>query len=899
MTTVLFSAKNAANGTELWVTDGTDAGTHLVTDIYSGSTGSYPPYVTSLGNGRAVFAASDPTHGKEVWVTDGTAAGTTLLKDINPGSMGSFPGGIMHGGFFALGNGQALFAADDGNTKYGTELWITDGTAAGTHLVKDINPGSAGDSNPSEFAALGNGKVLFQADDGTHGFELWVTDGTSAGTMLVKDIYASFPNSYPSHITALGNGKAVFQASNGTHSVNGSTPYGNELWVTDGSPTGTTKLVKDIYPGPGASTPGGIAVVGGILSLGNGKAVFQANEPTDGTELWVTDGSLGGTTLLKDIYPGPTSSVPYELTLLGIGKAVFQAEDKADGTELWITDGSAAGTMLLKDINPGTGPSDPRHLTSLGNGKVVFEANDGSDGTELWVTDGTAAGTMLVEDIDPVSGSGPTNITAVGNGRAVFQADDGTNGVELWITDGTAGGTHLVKDIYPGTDSSSPKNFAALAQGLQSPAVLNDCGWAQGWGSPDNVRFTADVNNDGNADYVGFGSQFTFFAYGGTFSNSLGQAGPGFSTAVAAVQDFGTNEGYTASVQRGVAATGAGVGDTIYGQGFAGVYWYSATGQTPAQDVTGTTYEVLHYQTSPNFYGNFGSLQGWTPDNGFQILKATTGDAFASILGFGNDGIIVGPQAFAPGATASNSYLVPLAAGNNSGWKQSVDIRTFTDARGKVIDLNGDGIANFVGMGPQGLAFAFGNHSGPGGGYSLGTLQIAHVGAGGTADLGEAQGWTDTTTLRYIVADPKTGRDDILAFGQAGVLVAMGQDPATHAGEPFAQLYLAMADFGSNQGWSVSQTPRIVGDVNGDGIPDIVGFGAANTFVAVGSRDASGNLHFALDPNETIGDFGYTEGWSGSNPQTVRTLADFKVNGFSHSDLVLSGAFNTQLWQFG
>src|SRR5204862_3178665 len=135
-----------------------------------------------------------------------------------------------------------------------------------------------------------------------------------------------------------------------------------------------------------------------------------------------------------------------------------------------------------------------------------------------------------------------------------------------------------------------------------------------------------------------------------------------------------------------------------------------------------------------------------------------------------------------------------------------------------------------------------------------------------------------------------TGRDDILAFGQAGVFAAMGQDPATHGGEPFGQLYLAMADFGSNQGWSVDQTPRIVGDVNGDGIPDIVGFGATSTFAAIGSRDSSGNLHFALAPTETIGDFGFAEGWSGSNPQTVRALADFKTGGSTHSDLVLSGA---------
>ena len=65
-------------------------------------------------------------------------------------------------------------------------------------------------------------------------------------------------------------------------------------------------------------------------------------------------------------------------------------------------------------------------------------------------------------------------------------------------------------------------------------------------------------------------------------------------------------------MQRGAAATGAGVGDSLYGQGFAGVYWYSATGESAKTDAAGSTYNVLQYQSTPNFYGNFGSQQGWT-----------------------------------------------------------------------------------------------------------------------------------------------------------------------------------------------------------------------------------------------------------------------------------------------
>ncbi|MGY2052013.1 hypothetical protein ACW9J6_27875, partial [Methylobacterium sp. JK268] len=164
---------------------------------------------------------------------------------------------------------------------------------------------------------------------------------------------------------------------------------------------------------------------------------------------------------------------------------------------------------------------------------------------------------------------------------------------------------------------------------------------------------------------------------------------------------------------------------------------------------------------------------------------------------------------------------------------------------------------------------------------------------GGSTDLGRAQGWTDQNTQRLVVHDAVTGYDDILAFGAAGVFVAEGQDPSSHGGQPFGALHLAIADFGTNQGWSNALTPRLVGDVNGDGTPDIVGFGASSTFVALGSRDASGHLSFTMDPTKQINDFGYQEGWDSAT--TVRALAD--VDGSGHQSLVLSGYAGTQVWQ--
>ncbi|MEG5249847.1 DUF4347 domain-containing protein, partial [Microcoleus sp. ARI1-A1] len=214
-----------------------------------------------------------------------------------------------------------------------------------------------------------------------------------------------------------------------------------------------TTLFKDINPGPNSSGPYN------LINLNN-TLYFVAQDPTNGGELWKSDGTGAGTVLLKDIYPGTNNSNPQNFINLN-NTLYFTANDATNGYELWKSDGTGAGTVLLKDIYPGTNGSNPYNLSNFNN-TLYFGANDATNGTELWKSDGTSAGTVLLKDIYPgTNGSTPRNFFNLNN-TLYFTAGDATNGFELWKSDGTSAGTVLLKDINPGTNGSFPGNFFNL-----------------------------------------------------------------------------------------------------------------------------------------------------------------------------------------------------------------------------------------------------------------------------------------------------------------------------------------------------------------------------------------------------------------------------------------------------
>ena len=188
----------------------------------------------------------------------------------------------------------------------------------------------------------------------------------------------------------------------------------------------------------------------------------------------------------------------------------------------------------------------------------------------------------------------------------------------------------------------------------------------------------------------------------------------------------------------------------------------------------------------------------------------------------------------------------------------------------QVADVNGDGRADIVGFGYAGTYTALGQANG-----TFGPSQLA------LNDFGRAQGWTSNDATPREVADVNgDGHADIVAFGHDGVHVALGL-----SGGSFTSPFIASDRFGSDAsagGWvSDDIYNRQVADVNGDGRADIVGFGYAGTYTALGQANGTfGPSQLALN------DFGRAQGWT-SNDATPREVAD--VNGDGHADIVAFG----------
>ena len=637
--TTYFTANDGTHGDELWKSDGTAAGTVMVADINPTSGSSFPGDLTNV-NGELFFSANDGTHGYELWKSDGTAAGTVMVADIDPGNIGSSPAYLtnVNGTLYFSANdgthGYELWKSD--GTAAGTvqvsnavsnpqnltnlngelffspyngyDLWKSDGTPAGTVQVSNAV------SNPQNLTNV-NGELFFSGYDSTNGQELWKSDGTDAGTTLVADINPGSAGSYPAALTNL-NGTLYFGANGGLYksdgtaagtvqvanvavesqltNVNGElffagydSTHGTELWKSDGTTAGTS-MVADINPGT--------------------------------TTTWYYTGSYG--TYTRDVTT--TGSYPSDLTD-GNGTLYFSANDGTHGDELWKSDGTAAGTTLVQDISPGSSQrtytryyysyyggfsyetrsatlpnnSCPNKLTNL-NGTLLFAANDGTLGNELWEVPAGPSLAVSATSTTPTAGQSDTfTITAlnadgtpdtslndtvsisVSDAKAIFPASVTlSNGTAQFNVTFETAGPQLVSATDAQTPSDNGSESDIVVHAAQASSfTLSGFPSPETAGTPGTFTVTAyDTYGNVASGYSGtvqFSSSdaAAILPPNATLTNGIGQ----FS---ATLETVGTNESITATDTQNAALTGTESGIEVIPFVSISGPGYGAIGQT-------------------------------------------------------------------------------------------------------------------------------------------------------------------------------------------------------------------------------------------------------------------------------------------------------------------------------
>jgi len=390
------------------------------------ASGHYPEGLAATSS-LGYFYSSQVANAGRIWTTNGTSAGTRLVKEVALSGTGS---SYYENPITPMGK-KVFFRGI--TSEHGAEPWYSDGTFAGTNLLKDIYWGYSS-SRPEDFTAAGR-YVYFNANDGTHGNGLWRTDGTPSGTKML--LYgAKFIN-----MTAVGS-NLYFCHENGFANLNG-----GSLQVADGNSTREIMQFKQF------------AMPSNLTQVGN-QLFFTVDSDYYGIELWKSNGTVSGTTIVKDIYPYNGSIYGYSSRPTNLAAAgnilYFAADDGVHGVELWRSDGTQGGTYLVKNINE-YGDSTPDEFTMVG-GKVYFTAYTPDKGRELWVTDGTEAGTKLYQDIYTGSPtSGISDLTHV-NGSLFFVADSGSSGRVLW-------GLKIAPQPEPNIVVSSGSNGKKLKNG--------------------------------------------------------------------------------------------------------------------------------------------------------------------------------------------------------------------------------------------------------------------------------------------------------------------------------------------------------------------------------------------------------------------------------------------------
>lgn len=344
---LLFPGHSIDHGYELWVTDGTPAGTQMVLDIHPG-TGTpfgspFPIFQGFDHNGKGYFLANDGTNGPQLWVSDGTAAGTQQFATINPASA---TGAITL--LWSRNTERFVVTAHTG-------LIASDGSTVNTSLIHPGNYAMAHIPGLNHHVDA-NGWMYFSALENST-WKLYRTLGTSSSTQLVLE--GQMPNQGFPYMTELGG----------------------MLYVLTGDGNQNTMLAR-IDPVAQTLTPvktftstQGINGVSNFYGFRNdGQHIyFMGRADAHARQYWKSDGTEAGTVMVYEFMPTVVNGGPDAVDgnmILFQNSFVFAANDAGVGIELFAGEG-------VVGVEEATGTTSPLHawVDAWGRLRAVLPGN--------------------------------------------------------------------------------------------------------------------------------------------------------------------------------------------------------------------------------------------------------------------------------------------------------------------------------------------------------------------------------------------------------------------------------------------------------------------------------------------------------------------------------------------
>lgn len=410
---------------DLWRSDGTDAGTYRLADIYPGPYNRIPAALIPI-NGRAAFLADDGSFGRELWCSDGTLEGTRMVRDLIPGFRGLANQFLKLVG--TLGS-QSVLQIDHPDS--GAELYLSD--CDSLTLIKDLNASGSGVGDGG--GVVSGGRIVFAGNDGNTGVEPWISDGSAAGTHLLSELTPGPNGSAPYDFRAGANGTVWFAACP-TSSL-------CRIYRLDVA-TETLLAIANTEVDNAADLTL-------VAALGE-RLMAWRRDPSIGIEPLAVDGTT--VTTLGDLNPGSEDSrYASGHAIMADGTLLFGARLSSSAAALMKTDGTPAGTQEVWRA-PGAGQSvvyqieGPIQFPALTGARVVFQASDGVS-SHVYQSDGSPSGTaLLAPDVVLASAFNASPVTPVPNGQLLRTNSDG-----IVFTNGDPANNHLVMQSQ--ADSSS------------------------------------------------------------------------------------------------------------------------------------------------------------------------------------------------------------------------------------------------------------------------------------------------------------------------------------------------------------------------------------------------------------------------------------------------------------